>query len=1324
LTDDGTLNLGADGSTIFSADVVGTLHVVPAGPVSIGTFTLDSSGSGVLSAAGTGATVTVTGKGSFLGNPTIENGITYIADGTSTVQQGVTLYMYNASTIEAPSGGTIALTDGSYLYPADSSNDSAVVDSGGTISYTSATVGNTAIVQVPLTLNGAAAANRGTLEIQDGGSVGASASASPSNGGIVAVQSELNEPSGVTGDIAGLTLDSNGTYAGPGNFTVPSGQTTYTDGGALSATTLTNNGTVDVTAGGTVYFYNSSVLDNLSTINFTDDSDLYAGDSSADLVHNESTGTFAYTGTSTSSIAYIGVNMDDNGTANVSRGTLNFSESITVGPDQQTKGAGQFLLTGTIAPEPGQIGVISGIVPGSDSTYSGPGELTIPTGQAASWTDGTLSAGADVVVDGTLSLGANFNLYLYGASTLEDSSGIEAGDGTPDVLLNDQAASIGFAAANTSQVAYIDVTFTNAGTLSASFGQLQLIDYTTTVTTTAQATSTNGGHVVEYSTIQPPVPVGGVPQSGSIAGLEIASDAVVTGPGTLNIPTGTTFLITGGTFSGGVTVVNNGTATLLKNATGFSTTAVWQNYGTFTVDDGTAIYDNDSSGDEIVNEATGTLDYAGSSTTQSASIEPPILNEGILGVTLGDLQVVLLSSSFSGATSGTLNGGTYNVSGKLDITETAQITSGSTSTQSSPNLVTNDAVINLGLGGIIDTSNATLTALNTNNGTLVSSAKITLGGKLTSNGQFTVANNTFVVPGGVTLNGASVTTVDSGATLESGTTTKPGTVTLTVPGAGQAAPELTGNGTVLGVVTNGGGNADPAVGTAGALSVTGTYSSTPATGGSPVLSIGVDTSGTTPGTDFGQLAISGAATLGGTLALSAGAGYVPTAGSSFSILTAKSATGTFSKITGEAIGTTGQFFSVSYTATAVIVMVSPPSVKTVSPSPIGEGATSAPVTITGLGFASGDTLSSANTGVTFSHVTVVSLTSVTATVSVTSTATVGTTSVIVTPTTGATFSCASCLTVAAKPTIATLSPNIVGTGASGKAVTIKGTNFVTSTSHALTVSISGPSTGVTAKVTGTVSSTTFVVDVTVPATAKTGKYSVSVLNGNYGIGGCSSCLTIETIPSVTAFSPTKVAKGATGVSVTITGTKFLSGATVSSSNTGVSFSSITLKSSTSITAKMSVKSTASTGAVNVTVGDPGQGSGTKTAAFTIDALPAPKTLSPNSLKQGASSSVVKLTGTGFQTGAKVTFSGTGVTASVTSESGGTTLELKVTVTKTASATKYNVTVTNPDGGKGTCTGCFSVTKAAVVIKSATHASLARVVLGHLVSNRAYRSLLA
>ena len=240
---------------------------------------------------------------------------------------------------------------------------------------------------------------------------------------------------------------------------------------------------------------------------------------------------------------------------------------------------------------------------------------------------------------------------------------------------------------------------------------------------------------------------------------------------------------------------------------------------------------------------------------------------------------------------------------------------------------------------------------------------------------------------------------------------------------------------------------------------------------------------------------------------------------------------------------------------------------------------------------------------------------------------------------------------------------------------------------------SGESTAVTGILSGTVTSTSFTMNVTVSGAAKTGEYNLSILNGDYGIGGCITCVKVEIIPTVTSVTPSNIGQAASRRVITITGSGFVTGATVICSNSAVTFSSVLVKSSTQITAKVTVKSTAKTGAATLTVTDPGQGSVSKAAAITIDVAPHPTSVSPMSARQGAVSATVYVKGTSFVPKDTVKFSGSGVTDSVVSNVGSTEIELKVTVAKTASVTKYSVTVVNPDGGTATCTNCFSVVKA-------------------------------
>jgi hypothetical protein len=85
--------------------------------------------------------------------------------------------------------------------------------------------------------------------------------------------------------------------------------------------------------------------------------------------------------------------------------------------------------------------------------------------------------------------------------------------------------------------------------------------------------------------------------------------------------------------------------------------------------------------------------------------------------------------------------------------------------------------------------------------------------------------------------------------------------------------------------------------------------------------------------------------------------------------------------------------------------------------------------------------------------------------------------------------------------------------------------------------------------------------------------------------------------SVTSIVPSSIAHG-TSQGVTITGTGFVAGATVSVSGTGVTVSAVTLVSSTEITATITVSSTAATGTRTLTVTNPDQGTGTGTITIT------------------------------------------------------------------------------------------------------------------------------
>ena len=163
-------------------------------------------------------------------------------------------------------------------------------------------------------------------------------------------------------------------------------------------------------------------------------------------------------------------------------------------------------------------------------------------------------------------------------------------------------------------------------------------------------------------------------------------------------------------------------------------------------------------------------------------------------------------------------------------------------------------------------------------------------------------------------------------------------------------------------------------------------------------------------------------------------------------------------------------------------------------------------------------------------------------------------------------------------------------------------------------------------------------------------------------------------PTVTAIAPTSgTANG--GTAVTITGTGFLAGATVSLGGTAAT--NVNVASSTSITATTAAHAA---GAVSVAVTNTDAQTGTLNNGFTYTSSnPAPTvtSISPTTGTTAGGTSVT-ITGTGFLAGATVSFGGTAATN--VNVVGSTS----ITATTPAHATgAVNVVVTNTDAQAGT-----------------------------------------
>jgi len=340
---------------------------------------------------------------------------------------------------------------------------------------------------------------------------------------------------------------------------------------------------------------------------------------------------------------------------------------------------------------------------------------------------------------------------------------------------------------------------------------------------------------------------------------------------------------------------------------------------------------------------------------------------------------------------------------------------------------------------------------------------------------------------------------------------------------------------------------------------------------------------------------------------------------------------------------------------------SPPAPTAISPaSGTASGGTS--VTISGTNFASGATVTFGGTAAT--NVVVVSSTTITAT---TPAEAAGAVNVVVTNSNGQSGTLTNGYTYTSLPVPTAISPTS-GTTSGGTSVTISGTNFASGA----TVTFGG--TAATSVVVVSSSSIT----ATTPAEAA-GMVNVVVTNSNGQSGTLTNGYTYTSSPAPTAISP---ASGTTsgGTSVTISGTNFASGATVTFGGTAAT--SVVVVSSTEITATTPAEAA---GAVNVVVTNSNGQSGTLTNGYTYTSSPVPTAVSPTSGTTSGGTSVT-IGGTNFVSGATVTFGGTAATSVVVVSSSSITA-----TTPAHAAGAVNVVVTNSNGQSGTLTNGYTYT---------------------------------
>jgi hypothetical protein len=749
--------------------------------------------------------------------------------------------------------------------------------------------------------------------------------------GTLATLNLTNQPNGITDVVAGSELDVAGSLkAGAANglahLSSIEGTLRLENGKSTAATP--GGGTLTVSSSGLLDVENSKTALTVAG-NLTNAAPVDVGSGSALTVVGNLTnsaqvtnlgtlfvkGTFTNNGGDTltvgaGSVANIGTLVNDGLTSIASGGTLTLTNSITdvaAGSELDVAGTLKNGLTnlgsveGTLRLENGKQSITA--TPGGGTlivSSSGLLDLTngllIVSGNLTN--SGLIMATATLNVTGTFTNNAGARFFVEGVSnvgTLVNDGLISIGYGGDKLNLTNQPNGI------TDVVAGSELDIFGALTAGTANGLANLgsVEGTLRVENGRPTTATPGGGTLTVSS-------SGILDAELATTLTVAGNLTNSGQVYVNA-----FQGRGSIFTVNGIFTNNAGALFRVAATGTANVDILVNHGTVTIN------------------PTGTLNLL----TQPS---------GITDVAAGSVLNVmgsLTAGSNNGLAKLTSVEGTLNLSNGKTTTATP---SGGTLTVSGPGLLEVGSATSLTIAGnLTNSGRVTFDATTTVTGALTNNAGATFALSGSSNvGLLSNAGNVIVTKGStLTVTGSSAYNQTGGKTTVDGTLSGSHGINVT-GGTILGAGKLTGN------VTVGGTGTTPTInvgdsGKAGLLAITGTY--TQLATGTMKVSIG----GTTLGTQFSQLQVSGAASLGGTLSAALVNGFTPTVGQTFTVLTASGVTGTFTNSTIAINGS--EHFVVSYTSTSVVLTVaSGPASKTSRTASVSQKAlaiTKQPITV-------------------------------------------------------------------------------------------------------------------------------------------------------------------------------------------------------------------------------------------------------------------------------------------------------------------------------------------------------------------------------------------
>jgi hypothetical protein len=814
--------------------------------------------------SGTGSTTVASGAQMSIGGTctldartlTLAGGATAIWSGTNNLSFGDGAAFDNQGTFTIQNDQTIS-TFGA----------SPIIHNSGTLTKIGGT--NTTTINAVFNNSGSVNVNSGELSLQGGGNDGSGTLSVPAGallafgGGFTHLASAVSGAGEV--NFSGGVTDVVGTYNVTGSTNVPGGTANFTG-------TLTSVGSgIGVSQNGTANFSRDVKTDSLTVEGGT-----LTGTGAVTVTRALLWNGGTMSGTGATVVESTGV-MDILGTSTetLDRRTLTLSgaHGMWFGSDDLSFGDGAIFDNG---------GSFSILNDQSISTF-GASPVILNTGLFTKLSStGTTTINAPFINTGTVKINSG-QLSLQGGS--HDFSGSFSVSVGATLAFNSftrlasavsGAGNVLFAGGATDVVGNYDVT----GATEVQGGTANFTGVLTSVGPLVQVTQGGTANFSQgFSTKTLDVDGGTLTGSGSVTvtgALLWINGGTLSGTGSTTVAAGATMSISG---TSGSENLDSRTLTLSLGATAswsgtndlaFGDGAVFNNQGKFTIQNDQSI---STFGSTPALNNSGSLTKAAG--TNQTSINVPVNNSGSVSANSGTLALLGGGNSSSG---------TFSVFAGASLSFAGIGVLGSISGAGTVNFS----------GGASDVA-----------GTYNIGGPTTIGSNAAVNFLKTAGSGAFNTAGTVTISAGVTLTVNGDYTQSGGTTNLDGT-TLAAHNVLVSSGIFSGLGTIQGNVSNAGTLIVGGTGTTGLLSISGNYEQTSA--GTLDMEIG----GNTAGIQFDKLAISGSATLAGTLNVSFINSFAPSSGS-WQILTFANHTGTFT------ITNVGNGKSAHYNATNVAI---------------------------------------------------------------------------------------------------------------------------------------------------------------------------------------------------------------------------------------------------------------------------------------------------------------------------------------------------------------------------------------------------------------------